>query len=432
MTLPINPVNIQNTGVIPSEVQRLLDRVVQGSEIGQRQQQLELEKERQKAEREKLQQAEKAHQDEKEQLARLGEMTRAFLLSMEPPTILPQGALPGAAGQAPANIGATSPFAQMLQGLRAEDVPQLLPLLQQVQGLQGQTATTTGQNLQNISAARAQADDAAIRSIVSGLETQPWSRQTIGRAIMRVAAINPGKAQQLAGTLGGLTPGYAAHINDNGTVSWVSNDPGLGVAGAPVQPKGGDVDQRKAAGYARRVLEANATMTQLERKYPNIGQQVDDALRILRASGQATAIGGRSLESILTPHFLKLRAAQASFFAGTPTEAMRDYTLARVDLGNAILRRETGATINFEELDREIIPYVPMKGMKMDAVPSIQRRRLSLGLQYADQAGVEFRPDRLTPLARRYLLRALTMNEDPPPAPVQPLRSTPGTTVVPR
>ena len=101
-----------------------------------------------------------------------------------------------------------------------------------------------------------------------------------------------------------------------------------------------------------------------------------------------------------------------------------------------MLRNVSGAQINLEELDRELAPYVPMFRMGEDVVPSIQQRRHTLGLQFVDQAGNEFNPNRLSPLARRYCLRALTQgsqettDQNPPQVPLP--GNQPGVTVIPR
>lgn len=422
MTIPITPPGIGVTGVVPSDVERLLAHVLQGSEIGQRQQQLDTEKERLKMEQQAHKDAQTQHAQEVAQLAQLGEVARALILGQQPQTMLPGGSLPGMPQDV--NLGATSPFAQMLQQLPAQSVPALIPLLSQVGGLQGQAATTTGQQLTNVERAKGLADDRAISRIVAGLESQPLTQATIGRVITAVAAINPQKASALASSLAPLVPNFTAHINPNGSVSWVSNRPG-GVAGAPVQAAPGDVDQRKAAGYARRILEANATMTSLENSIPGIGQDIDDVLRRTKGLGNL-ALVGRSLESLFTPSIVNQLSA-----AGIPVKQAREYMYARIDMGNAILRRESGATINAEELDRETAPYVPMQGMGEDVIPSIQQRRLGIGLQYADQAGVEFRPDRLTPRARRYLLRAMTGQPVEPDAAPRRIQR-PGETITPR
>lgn len=428
MTIPITPPGIGVTGVVPSEMERLLALILKGADLGLGQQQVNVEKgKRQDAKDQKAQ--------EQANLAQIGEVARMLLLAQEPQTTLPAGALPGAAGAADVNLGATSPFAQMLQGLPAQIVPQVLPLLQQMGGLQGQAAQTTGQNLQNVERAKGLADDRAIQRIVSGLESQPLTQATIGRVITAVAAIDPQKAQQLAGSLSPLVPNYAAHINPNGTVSWVSNRPG-GVAGAPLQADTGDVDQRKAAGYARRVLEANATMTSIEHKFPGLGGHVDDLVRSVRSKGSLGFGIGRAIETLVTPEYIKIKLGDSWFTLknlGLGTrgvgDAFRTYLNARLDMGNAILRRESGATINPEELDRETTPYVPMLGVSEAVVRDVQQRRLRLGLQYADQAGPAFNADRLTPLARRYLLRAMT-GQPIEPEPVRVQR--PGETVTPR
>lgn len=430
--IQIAPPNIGATGIAPNAAEVFLKYLLQGSDMEQRSQQLDLEKERLRQEKQRHTDAQAEHDKEKANLAQLGEVARSLLLSMQPPTILPQGSIPfGAGAMTQLNVGAQSPFADLVRGLPAESVPQMLPLLQQMSTLQGtdlknagQGLSNTGQALTNQQTATTIADDQAIDRIVSGLETGPLNRASVARTITRVAAISPAKASQLASSLGGLVPGFTPHVNENGTVSWISNEPG-GVAGAPVQPKPGDADQRKASGYGRRVLEANATMTELENRYKGIGQRVDDWLRSARAAGQLPLVG-KSAEIVLTPQFLRTLVQQ-----GIPAQAAREYVNSRFDLGNAILRNVSGATINLEELDREIAPYVPMYRMTEDAVPSIQQRRLALGLQFVDQAGVEFKPERLSPLARKYLLRAMTGSQGSEEPTDSTLKVLPGVTTRP-
>ena len=423
MTIPLTPPGIGSTGVVPSELERWLNRLVQGSEIAQRQQGLQTEKERLKLEQQKHKDAQAQHDQEVAQLAQLGEVARALLLSQEPQTTLPGGSLPGMPQDV--NLGATSPFAQLLQGLPAQQVPALLPLLQQVGGLQGQAASTTGQQLQNVERAKGLADDRAIRDILSGLESVPLNANTVARAARAIMAIDPVRGAQVASTLSGLLPGYAMVKNPDGTIAYVPEKPGTGgVLGAPVQPAPGDADQRKAAGFARRSLEAHATMASLENTYAGIGQDADDVLRRSQALGNLPLVG-RSLENLFAPDIAK----QLSM-AGIPMKALREYINARMDLSNAVLRQASGATLTATDILMETTPLVPMRDMANDVVASIQQRRLERAIDFVDIAGVEFKVDRLSPLARRVYQRGRTGQPLFPDTPQTVKR--PGETITPR
>lgn len=238
-------------------------------------------------------------------------------------------------------------------------------------------------------------EDRRISGVLSRFAGRQWNRSTINRTIGEVLTINPQKAQQVATTINSLLPDYQVVVNDNGTVSYVSKQPEGGVAGAPVQPKRPTDEMNKLGEYARRVLEGNATMTDLENKQPGIGQRVDDRLRALRSIEQIP-VAGRAAATVLTPQFLR----------GLSSDERR-YVNARIDLANAFLRRASGAQINMEELDRETTPYVPTFRQPEDVIPSIQQRRLQAGLSFAEQAQNGFDPNRLSPAARRYLLQGI-------------------------
>lgn len=421
MTLPIQPVQLGSTGVVASDLQQFLDNLLKGSELRQREGQLQNEKERLKLEQQKYKDAQQQHDQEKAQLAQVGEIARNLFLGMQAPSILPAGSLPGAAGASDVNLGPQSPLAQMVQGLPPEAVPQLLPLLQQMGTLQGTAANTQGQVLANRSAAQQQADSVAIDRLVSGLETGPLTRQSVGRTLLRVAAIDPAKAQQLSGPLGSLVSGggYTPHLNENGTVSWVPNEPG-GIAGAPLQPKPGDVDQRTAGGYARRIFEAHATMTRIEQQYPGMAQAVDEVVRSLRGVG-SIPVYGKALEQLLT------REQHDRVDQRGPYREFLLYLQARADFANAVLRKESKSSVTASDIDNETTPYVPLMGTGEETTAAAQERRVRLGLQYVDQSGPEFHPERLSETARPYYLRIVTGHPDPPPPP--PLQQRPGESV---
>jgi hypothetical protein len=476
MTIPISPVNVQPP-FVPNNSAQLLQALLGGLESSQRAAELSQRREALKLEQKRLAAADAEHEAAQRENAQLGEAVRGLLLSMtQPQAPLPPGALPpGAASPTPSAVPPAAAYGQFLQQLPpsqvlagvtavapmrqaqeaqatdaaayklfTENLPtiggdiqgwqkvlagvqdpnvgaRLLQHVMNVVTLQGKGADVTGQNLGNVVTATTLEQDKQIQGVLAGLESQPWNRQTIGQAITRVAAISPARATQVAQSLGQLIPDYSPRINPSGSVSWVPKQPG-GVTGAPIEAEMTDT-QRKTAGFARRVFEANATMTNLEKRFPNIGQQVDDWIRTLRTGGQLPAVG-RSLETLFTPTIMRLGVAKS----GIPGVALREYVNARYDLGNAILRNVSGATINMEELDREILPYVPMLGMANDVLPSIQQRRLELARSYAEQAANAFNPNTLSPLARRYYLASIVPEQ--PPAPV---RSGPiGTTLTPR
>jgi hypothetical protein len=292
-------------------------------------------------------------------------------------------------------------------------------LMAHIQGmfeLQGKAGTAESTDLKNQQTILGMAEDRQIHGILQGLAGREWNRTTIGKVVGRIMAINPEKAGHVATTLNSMLPDYQIVLNPDGTVGYAAKQPGDASLG--VKPPRPTDEQNKLATYAVRVLEANATMTDLENKHPGIGQKVDDRIRALRGIEQIPALG-RAAATVLTPQFLR----------GLSSEERR-YVNARVDLGNAILRRASGAQINMEELDRETAPYVPTFRQQEDVVPSIQQRRLQQGLLFSEQAGAAFNPNRLSPGARRYLLENIAPH--PGYSPDNPFLQQPGTTVVPR
>lgn len=273
-----------------------------------------------------------------------------------------------------------------------------------------------GDELRNQQTILGMTEDRQIHDILQGLGTRQWTRQSIGQAVGKVIAINPQKAGAVATALNSLLPDYQIVLNEDGTVGYAAKAPTDASLG--VKPKRPTDEQNKLATYAIRVLEGNATMTDLENKFPGIGQRVDDRIRSLRTIEQIPAVG-RATATILTPDILRTLS---------PNE--RKYANARIDLGNALLRRASGAQINMEELDRETAPYVPTLYQPEDVVPSIQQRRLQQGLLFAEQSGNAFNPNRLSPAARRFLLQNIAPH--PGYSPNNPFVQQPGTTVVPQ
>lgn len=421
MTIPVVPSNIAATGVVPSQVERLLARVLEGTQIGQRQQELDTQKAQLKLEQDKYKSTLSQHEAEKLQLAQLGEVARALLLGAGPP--LPAGSLPwGAGSQTPIPFGLPS-ASPIIQSAPAEMIPKVLDLLQHVATLQGTGANTQGQVLANRSAEQKAADDASIRAILARVPSMDITPRSIARVVTQVAAIDPARAGQVGETLGHLLPGYTMVQNPSGSVSYIPSRPGLGVRGAPLEAKT-TPDQEKVGGFARRVIEAGTTMTQLERRYPGMAQRVDEVLRTVQGVGQLPTIG-RAFETQWSPDAWKVAQAMHA-----PKPAVMDYLFARLDLTNAVLRRASGAQINSEELARESAPYVPMAKMAEAAVPGIQDRRLRLGVAFADEAGPAFRIDRLSPLARRYYVQGLTGIPDDALFAI-PGGVTPGVTITP-
>jgi hypothetical protein len=82
----------------------------------------------------------------------------------------------------------------------------------------------------------------------------------------------------------------------------------------------------------------------------------------------------------------------------TPEE--RSYWGAMQDVGNARLRRASGAQINRQEYEREIRPLVPLAGEGSENVSEKQRRREQAGRLYIRGAKRQFTPDILSPRAR--------------------------------
>jgi hypothetical protein len=147
---------------------------------------------------------------------------------------------------------------------------------------------------------------------------------------------------------------------------------------------------------------------------------VDDRIRALRGVGSIPVVGKPS-------EILGLPAVIRTL---NPTE--RKYLRARMYIGNAILRRATGQQINFEEIDRETAPYLPLHGQEGDDITDIQFRRLTQGLTAAETAGNGFNPNRLTPGARKRYLDNLVPHQYSPDNPYNPVTKQPGTTTVPQ
>lgn len=282
-------------------------------------------------------------------------------------------------------------------------------VVQQQQVTASQAAAQHSKTLNDIAIA-GQDEDRRINAVLSRFAGRQWNRSTVGQAVGQVFAISHQKAGQVATTLNSMLPDFQIVLNPDGTVGYAAKQPTDTSIG--VKPPRPTDEQNKLATYGVRVLEGNATMTDLENKFPGIGQRVDDRIRALRATEQVPVLG-RAAATILTPQLLR---------GLSPDE--RKYVNARIDLGNALLRRASGAQINMEELDRETAPYVPTFRQQEDVVPSIQQRRLQQGLLFAEQAGAAFDPNRLTPAARRYLLQNLAphpgYSPDNPNVPQQP------------
>lgn len=263
-------------------------------------------------------------------------------------------------------------------------------------------------------AIRSQDEDRQLHAILDPLAGRPWTPKTMAQAVNGAMRISVPKAQQLATLLNGMMPQYAPHINADGTLSYVPSKPGP-VVGAPLQPERPTDEQGKLAQYSYRVLEANATMTRLEGQYPGIGQAVDEKLSNVRALEQVPSFGRAAAT----------KALRVMVRGMSPEE--RIYWNSRVDLGNAVLRRASGAQINMEELDRETSPYVPISGEDEGVVTSKQQRRLQTGLNFSQQAASAFNPNALTAEARRSMLGAFI--EHPGYSADNPFHPQPGTTI---
>ena len=260
-------------------------------------------------------------------------------------------------------------------------------------------------------------EDRQISAVLNRFAGKPWTQNTMNQAIGQVVAINPQKAGQVATALAAMMPNYTPHVNERGDITFLPNKPGPTV-GAPLQPARPTDEQAKVGNYGVRVLEANAIMTRLENKSPGIGQRVDAKISTVRSVEQYPGVG-RALAT------KALRVALASM---TPEERL--YWNARTDIGNALLRRASGAQINMEELDRETSPYVPLAGEDEGVVQSKQARRLQQGLLFGQQAGNAWDPNKLSPDARRYLLAPVIPH--PGYSPDNPFVAQPGTTTVPK
>lgn len=418
MTIPIQTPQIGTTGVVQQP--GIAEQIAPGLQVVamalQRRQELELARQQLAQKREEFELHKKIAGTQLEGMQLENEKKKRALVAEEEDLVAQDEALRiFTGGLAQAND--MPAWGRIIAGVKDPQVgAHLMSRIQEMAALRGQEASAQGAELKNQQTVLGMAEDRQIHDVIQKLSGRQWNRQTVGQAVGRVVAINPQKAGQVATALNALLPDFQVVLNEDGTVGYAAKEPSDASIG--VKPKRPTDEQNKLATYAVRVLEANATMTELENRFPGIGQAVDDRLRAVRALEQVPAVG-RPLATGITPSVLR-----------TMTPEARKYANARIDMGNALLRRASGAQINMEELDRETTPYVPVSGQDNSIVPSIQQRRLQQGLLFSEQSGNAFNPNRLSPAARRYLLESIVPN--PGYSPDNPfVKRTPGTTVTP-
>lgn len=158
-------------------------------------------------------------------------------------------------------------------------------------------------------------------------------------------------------------------------------------------------EQNKQADYGTRILEADVAMRELEARYPGIGQRVDAKIRPILAGEQFGRVGKFGARLI------------APVIAGAMTPEEQEYWNHVQSLGNAALRRATGAQINDQEYEREVRPLVPLAGEGRGVVAGKQERRRQLARLALRNAGSAFDPSILSPAAQA-ALRSFFESED--------------------
>lgn len=124
--------------------------------------------------------------------------------------------------------------------------------------------------------------------------------------------------------------------------------PALGTDGKPIAGKAGTVEEKSAAGYAARMVEA----TKLLDKYEKDGS----ATYTTRAAGAVPFVGDLARTAVMEP-------------------AQQMYRQAQEDWVRAKLRKESGAVIVADEMEREIQTYFPQPGESLGVKEQKRRAR---------------------------------------------------------
>lgn len=397
MTIPVSPVHI-NPQFIPNQQTPGMELLVRALE---QRRELDLKKQKIQQEREQFELNKRLIGTEIEGAELLNAKRKKELKDAEDDLLAQDQAYQLWVGNLP-RAGDMRQWGEVIAGVKDKRVAgHLMGYVEDFFKAGAQQATATGTELRNDGMRRDLDEDTQIQDVLGRFSQRSWNRNTIRQAIGQVVAINPQKAGQVASALNALLPDYQIQVNDDGTVAYIPRSPGETVG--EVQPRRPTDEQNKVANYAVRVLEANATMTDLERRFPGIGQRVDGIIRTVRSIEQYPVVG----------RALATQALKAAIASMSPGERL--YFNSRTDVGNALLRRASGAQINMEELDRETVAYAPIANEDEAVVLSKQQRRLQQGLLFAQQAGAAFRPNSLTPEARRYLLSGFVGANNPAP-----------------
>jgi hypothetical protein len=137
--------------------------------------------------------------------------------------------------------------------------------------------------------------------------------------------------------------------------------PGVGPDGKPLQGKGGGtVDERNAAGYSSRMAEA----TKLLDQYESDGRSTYKT----NAAGGIPFVGAASRTAVMD-------------------SKQQMYRQAQEDWVRAKLRKESGAAIGADEMDREILAYFPQPGELTGVVEQKRRARLIANEAMARSSG---------------------------------------------
>lgn len=199
-----------------------------------------------------------------------------------------------------------------------------------------------------------------------------------------------GAFSQMINARFGRRGGNIDPLSPEGIKAQVEKAKMLKAAGVTAQGRPPTEFEGKSAGAATAMLEAHVAMQRLESTNPGIGQSVDAKIRAAASASRAGSIGG-AVEPFAIGAAIKGMTAEEQLYLDAVTT-----------LVNSRVRRESGASVNLYEYDREGRPLIMNAGQSDDprVLTAKQKRRLQAALIYAKQGGEAFDPTLLSEEAR--------------------------------